>query len=117
MERNSSTRPPFDDADADVIFRSSDGVEFRLYKNAIAKASPVFRDMFTLPDGPALTTEPQVVPLTEDADTLERLFRLCYPVERPRFASLEETRLAAPHVGGHALWPRGQIGSKKSKVQ
>ncbi|KAI0744118.1 hypothetical protein C8Q80DRAFT_880048 [Daedaleopsis nitida] len=83
-----SPRPPFDDADADVIFRSSDGVDFRLYKVVLAKASPVFQGMFTLPDSqPA--GEPQTVTMTEDADTLESLLRFCYPVSRPAFKSLD----------------------------
>ena len=39
---NTSPRSPFDDLDADIIFRSSDEVDFRLYRVVIAKATPYF---------------------------------------------------------------------------
>ncbi|KAH9858490.1 hypothetical protein C2E23DRAFT_716869 [Lenzites betulinus] len=84
-----NVRSPFDDADADIIIRSADRVDFRLYKLILKKASDVFRDMFTLPDA-ADEGQPQVVELTEDADTLERLFRLCYPAEFPVFKTCDE---------------------------
>ena len=81
-------RPPFDDADADIIFRSSDHIDFRLYKVILAKASPVFREMFTLPHNPD-EDDPQVVQLTEDAFTLENLLRLCCPVEHPKISYVD----------------------------
>ncbi|KAI0745925.1 hypothetical protein C8Q76DRAFT_44693 [Earliella scabrosa] len=84
-----SPRSPFDDEDADIVFRSADGVDFRLYKVIVAKASSVFRDMLTLPDTHP-PGEPQVVPLSEDADTLEGLLRFSYPVKRPEFKSLDK---------------------------
>lgn len=88
-----AARYPFDDADGDIVVRSSDEIAFRLYKNILAKASPIFRGMFTLPtDGVSASEEPQTVSLTEDADTLEGLFRLCYPVERPRFKEFGRLR-------------------------
>ena len=82
-----SPRAPFDDADATVIFRSSDGVTFHLYKDVMAKASPIMRDMFMLPDNPH--SRLQVVDLTENARTLESVFRLCYPVQFPTIATVE----------------------------
>lgn len=75
MNSIKSARTPFDDADADVILRSCDGVDFRLYKNVIAKASTVFREMFSLPKPPDTPTTLRAFILPENADTLERLFR------------------------------------------
>ncbi|CDO76966.1 hypothetical protein BN946_scf184281.g13 [Trametes cinnabarina] len=83
LSTHSSVRAPFDDVDATVICRSSDGVDFHLYKNILAKASPVFAGMFALPSIPEHPSSLQIVTLTEDADTLEILFRLCYPIKRP----------------------------------
>ncbi|KAI0255963.1 hypothetical protein BJV78DRAFT_1113987, partial [Lactifluus subvellereus] len=40
---------PFDDADADIILRSSDQVNFHVYKVILSVASPFFKDMFSLP--------------------------------------------------------------------
>ncbi|RPD57546.1 hypothetical protein L227DRAFT_577848 [Lentinus tigrinus ALCF2SS1-6] len=82
-------RSPFNDTDADIIIRSADGVDFHLYKVVLAKASPVFRGMLTLPDAQG-QGEPQVVDITEDADTLEGLLRFCYPVSRPVFQSVDK---------------------------
>ncbi|KAI0272559.1 hypothetical protein BC834DRAFT_857294 [Gloeopeniophorella convolvens] len=42
--------PPFDDADADIILRSTDNVDFRVYSVILSKASAVFRDL--PPPGP-----------------------------------------------------------------
>ncbi|KAI0690284.1 hypothetical protein C8T65DRAFT_101247 [Cerioporus squamosus] len=80
-------RSPFDGADADIIFRSADGEDFHLYKVILAKASPVFRGMLTLPD-PERRGEPQVVSMSEDADTLNALLQFYYPMEHPVFTSL-----------------------------
>ncbi|KAI0829844.1 hypothetical protein BC628DRAFT_1073325 [Trametes gibbosa] len=85
-----NVRSPFDDADADIILRSADQIDFRLYKVILRKASTVIRDMLTLPDVNVDKGEPQVVEVTEDADTLDRLLRFCYPVPRPVFKTLDE---------------------------
>lgn len=42
---------PFNDpdGDADIIIRSVDGIDFRVHKLFLSKASHAFRDMFTTP--------------------------------------------------------------------
>ncbi|KAH9942389.1 HAD-like domain-containing protein [Epithele typhae] len=72
--------------DADIIFRSGDGVHFNLYKVIVAKASSVMKDMFALPD---TSLTPQIVELTEDAESLEHLFRLICPVKNPTLTSVD----------------------------
>ncbi|KAI0358517.1 hypothetical protein OH77DRAFT_1362125, partial [Trametes cingulata] len=78
----------FDRADADVIFRSCDGVDLRLHKLILSMASPFFADMFTLPAAADAVQNPekeenvQVVEMAESAETLENLFAFCYPMER-----------------------------------
>ena len=42
-------QPPFDKLSADVILRSSDRVDFRVHRTILVEASPVFSDMFSLP--------------------------------------------------------------------
>ena len=87
-----ATCPPFDDEDADIIFRSSDDVDFRFYKVVLTKISPVFCTMLStsiVPSGPG---EPHVITLKENARTLEDLFRLCYPVEHPNVTSVYEVK-------------------------
>ncbi|KAF8273062.1 hypothetical protein EI94DRAFT_1564704 [Lactarius quietus] len=41
--------PPFDDADADIILRSSDQVDFHVYRVLLSKSSPFFKSIFSLP--------------------------------------------------------------------
>jgi len=44
-----TAKSPFDDLDADVIIRSSDNIDFRVFKSMLSLASPFFKDMFKLP--------------------------------------------------------------------
>lgn len=67
---------------ADVILRSSGPkvVEFRVHKAILSIASPVFEDMFSLPQ-PVTEKALPVCDVSEDAITVEALLRLVYPVE------------------------------------
>ncbi|KAI0349570.1 hypothetical protein OH77DRAFT_1431978 [Trametes cingulata] len=94
---------PFTKSSADVILRTPDGVEFRVHKLILSEASPVFGDMFTLPQpelglvdassaSPSVTTEAPklpVVDVTETSQTLDHLLRLCYPMDDPMLALSE----------------------------
>jgi len=73
--------PPFDDTDADIILRSSDQVDFMVYKVILSKASPVFKTMFSLPQ-PAKDTPQESLPiidLAEDSKVLAALLSVIYP--------------------------------------
>ncbi|KZT01599.1 uncharacterized protein LAESUDRAFT_455627 [Laetiporus sulphureus 93-53] len=78
-------RPPFNDQDADLIIRSSDQVHFHVHKLILAKASPVFRDMMTLPQSSTGSEglDPPVVDVTEHSKTLDMLLCLSYPTTPP----------------------------------
>ena len=67
---------------ADVILQSSDHVRFRVHKSVLATSSPFFGDMFSLPQPPsdAETDELPVVQLSEDAEVLNSLISMVYPV-------------------------------------
>jgi len=67
---------------ADIILRSGGPkvVEFRAHRVILSIASPVFETMFSLPQPGAEKSLP-VCDLSEDANTLEVLLRLIYPVE------------------------------------
>ncbi|KAL1942833.1 hypothetical protein VTO73DRAFT_5073 [Trametes versicolor] len=84
--------PLFNHAKADIILRSSDGVEFRLHKIILEMASPIFCDMFTLPQEASQSDCAQVVDVTETARTLEDLLPFCYPMERSEFLQLSRLR-------------------------
>ena len=67
---------------ADIILQSSDLVHFRVHKSALAASSPFFADMFSLPQPPNDTApgELPVVHLSEDAEVLNSLVSMLYPV-------------------------------------
>jgi hypothetical protein len=79
---------PFNDAQANLILRSSDEVpvHFRVFKNILSLASPVFADMFSIPSPSPppekLHDEVQVVPLSEHSTALDIALRHIYPVQR-----------------------------------
>jgi len=86
-------KAPFDDPRADLVLRSSDGVNFRVFKIILSLASSVFADMFTLPSPPASSDEPPVVMLPEDADTLDLALRHCYPIRSPEVVKQRDARV------------------------
>ena len=76
---------PFDHAKADIILRSSDNIDFRVFKLFLSLASPFFETLFDIPQ-PAEEVGDQevkdglaVVCVTEDSKTLDALLRFCYP--------------------------------------
>ncbi|KAI0316422.1 hypothetical protein OF83DRAFT_1084270 [Amylostereum chailletii] len=73
--------PAFARPDADVILRSSDNVDFGVYKATLAMASPVFESMFSLPN-PSGSQEAtvQVCQMTEGSKTLNTLLSMIFPV-------------------------------------
>lgn len=91
---------PFDDkqASADVILRTSDGVDFYTHKLILSLASPFFADMFSLPQ-PSSDSEssplrgadsiPPVIDVAEESMTIDCLLRFCYPVRDPAMLSME----------------------------
>ena len=73
---------PFDHNDADVILRSSDQVDFRVYRVILSLSSPFFGSMFSLPQpDPTSICDKQdpVVDLTENSKTIAALLTLIYP--------------------------------------
>jgi len=75
--------PPFDDADADTILRSSDRVDFYVYRVILSKSSSFFKSMFSLPQPDASISEKQhpVIKLTETSRIVAALLTFIYPVE------------------------------------
>lgn len=75
--------PPFDDDAADIILRSSDQVDFLVYKAILSVASPVFKDMFSLPQPSGTDASQQshtVIDLPESSGALAALLTVIYPV-------------------------------------
>ena len=84
---------PFDRDDADLIIRTSDGIDFCVHTPVISVASPVLNGIISIRMG--VITDPdgrQVLRLPEKSDTIEPLLKLCYPVPRPPLRSLRQIR-------------------------
>ncbi|KAJ7776025.1 hypothetical protein DFH07DRAFT_766967 [Mycena maculata] len=75
-------RPPFDDSGADIILRSSEGIDFRVHRLVLSLASPFFKDMFNLPQ-PKGEAETPVISMSESALVLDRALRFWYPGAEP----------------------------------
>ncbi|KAI0313312.1 hypothetical protein OF83DRAFT_1142098 [Amylostereum chailletii] len=94
-----SNRPPiaplptFARPDADIILRSSNGVDFSVYKSTLALASPVFEDMLSLPLLPADGSNKPSVSMEEDAYTLNVLLSMIYPAPVIVPATIEDAIL------------------------
>ncbi|KAI0677181.1 hypothetical protein C8Q78DRAFT_1159380 [Trametes maxima] len=90
---------PFNKAAADAILRSSDNVDFWVRRSILAEASCIFEDMLSIPQPPpgALDDDDTkdglpVIRLSEDSQALDKLLRLCYPIDDPDFHTLDELR-------------------------
>ena len=76
---------PFDHAKADIILRSSDNINFRVFKLFLSLASPFFETLFDLPqptqagEDHEIQDDLVVIPVTEDSKTLDIILRFCYP--------------------------------------
>jgi hypothetical protein len=85
--------PPFDHPNADIIIRSSDGIDFHVFKVFLTVASPFFETMFELPQ-PAVGTRENtrddlpVVTVQEDNRTLDMFLRFFYPFTLAKHPSL-----------------------------
>ena len=83
--------PLFCADDADIAIRSLGTYEFRVHKLILSLASPIFKDMFTLPQPPA--DNPGVLPhvdVEESAVTWEHILPTIYPTPNPVIDDLED---------------------------
>jgi len=87
----------FTTADGDIILRASpesgSGHDFRVHRFILGLASPVFKEMFSLPQPPAQDQneehKPPIVNVAEPPEVLDAILRFIYPgVDLPKFTSL-----------------------------
>ncbi|KAG0709469.1 hypothetical protein DFH29DRAFT_821067 [Suillus ampliporus] len=93
---------PFDHAKADVILRSADGVEFRVFKLFLSLSSPCFDGMFGIPQAPNGSPDQEmkddlaVISVSEDSKTLDAFLRFCYPSTFAEDPILDSLTVALP---------------------
>jgi hypothetical protein len=99
MTDSAYAKAPFDHAKADIILRSSDAVNFRVFKLFLSLASPFFETLFDIPQPVKENGDQEikdglaVIPVTEDSKTLDALLRFCYPstlVDDPKIEMLKD---------------------------
>ncbi|KAI0255775.1 hypothetical protein BJV78DRAFT_572608 [Lactifluus subvellereus] len=83
MSASKTASAPFNDTGADLILRTSDNVNFRVFKIILSLASPVFADMIKT-SHPAI-----VVTISEDSKALDLVLRHLYPVKSPTSTGVE----------------------------
>ena len=73
------------DPDADIVLRSSDGVQFRVRKSLLSDASPVFGDMFSIPQPNSTPDSDDTEPinLSEPSKTVKLILSLCWHSDSP----------------------------------
>ncbi|KAI0730818.1 hypothetical protein C8Q76DRAFT_613974 [Earliella scabrosa] len=72
------------------IISSSDHVYFHLRKGILAETSAVFEEMFGAPNPSGHAVDNGSVLLTQSSRTLDKLFRLYYPVRDPDIPTLKD---------------------------
>ena len=76
---------------ADVVIRAAGTLDFRAHKCILSLVSPIFKDMFTIPQPPIDT--PDTLPhvdVDESAGTWENILRTIYPVPHPIIDDLDD---------------------------
>ena len=77
--------------DADVVIRAAGTLDFRAHKFILSLVSPVFKDMFTVPQPPTNTSDTLPhVDVDESADTWENILRTIYPMPHPIIDDIDD---------------------------
>ncbi|KAF9003676.1 hypothetical protein BDQ17DRAFT_1326051 [Cyathus striatus] len=81
---------PFkDNSTSDITLVSSDKIHFHVHKIILSLASPLFNDMFTLPQpSPSSPSSSPTIQLTETSSTITSFLRLVYPIPDPELVDL-----------------------------
>ncbi|KAJ7768131.1 hypothetical protein DFH07DRAFT_736513 [Mycena maculata] len=83
-------RLSFHEPRGDVILRSSDGIDFYVYRIVLSLASPIFEHMFSSPQPQSESDTLPVVQMAESALILDRSLRFFYPGAEPVVDSLDQ---------------------------
>ncbi|KAI6043613.1 hypothetical protein EDC04DRAFT_2499551, partial [Pisolithus marmoratus] len=103
---------PFNNVDADVILRTSDNIDFRMFKCILSLTSPVFKDLLS-PEGLILKfhADPlsvSTIAVSETSTTIDTLLRLVYPGamhQNPPFSSFDDAKLLLAAVSKYNMIP------------
>lgn len=107
-----TAKEPFNNADADVIIRTADKVDFRIFKCMLSLTSSVFKDLLA-PGGLKFEfyADPTSIPtitVSENITTIDSLLRLVYPgaiYPNPPFSSFDDAKLFLAAVAKYNMIP------------
>ena len=96
-------QPPFNNPAGEIVLRSRDGVAFRVRKDILIEASPVFAELIARSlsgeqanddstDTPAFVEGKPTIDVVETSEVLDPLLRLSYPIADPVFADFQDVR-------------------------
>lgn len=74
---------------ADVILRASGGKELHAHKLVLSLASPVFENMFSIPQPATESSQLPIIDVNDSPETLEQFLRVIYPVPNPPIHNVE----------------------------
>lgn len=77
--------------DADVVIRAAGTLDFRVHKCILSLVSPIFKDMFPIPQPP--TDTPGILPhvdVQDSPETWENILRTIYPMPNPTIDKLDD---------------------------
>ena len=75
--------------DADIILRASGGKEFHAHKLILSLASPVFGDMFSIPQPSNRSSQIPIVDVGDPPEALELFLQVIYPFRNPPIDDVE----------------------------
>lgn len=75
--------------DADIVLRASGGKEFYAHKLVLSLASPVFRDMFSVPRPSGESSQTPIVDVSDPPEVLEMFLQFIYPFRNPSIDGVE----------------------------
>ncbi|THV06231.1 hypothetical protein K435DRAFT_744054 [Dendrothele bispora CBS 962.96] len=91
-----STTYEFNASDADAILTpdscEDSPVKFHVHRGILSIASVFFKDLFSLPQNHSESSGSQtpVIPMSEQASTIDTLLRLAYPIPDPHIKTLDD---------------------------
>ncbi|TDL29955.1 hypothetical protein BD410DRAFT_709818 [Rickenella mellea] len=80
--------------DADLILRTPDGTQFRVFRQLLAVASPFFKDLLSLPQPPADQLTTPVIDISDEPRAMDIVLRLIYPTDEPILDTLDDISTA-----------------------
>ncbi|KIP06747.1 hypothetical protein PHLGIDRAFT_35791 [Phlebiopsis gigantea 11061_1 CR5-6] len=112
-EQVKNAKAPFDGSEGDIVVRTSDGVDFHVYKVILSLSSPFFKHMFTLEQPSCAQGAKHTLTVEENSVTLDAILRWCYPIPPPAVADIA---LFGPILHATAKYEMEEISARARRA-